>query len=95
MYAVYITQPGTVCGCFIETAPASAQASTALAAGMPDLQSTTWSNNMCGESISTVDFETFEKTLSFVIDSARSLDEIEVWLKSQQGVKSVQIADYL
>ena len=50
---------------------------------------------MCAESPSTVDFEVLEKTLSTAIDSARSLDEIEVWLKSQQCIKSVQLADYL
>ena len=50
---------------------------------------------MCDESRSTVDFEALEKTLAIVIDSARSLDEIEAWLKSQQGVKSVQLAGYL
>jgi hypothetical protein len=70
-------------------------ASTAIAAAMPGFPSTTWSNNMCGELFSTVDFEAFEKTLATVIDSARSLDEIETWLKSQQGVKSVQLAGYL
>lgn len=46
-------------------------------------------------SFSTVDFQVFEKKLASAIDSARSLDEIEAWLKSQQGVKSVQLADYL
>jgi hypothetical protein len=50
---------------------------------------------MCAESLSTGDFETFQKTLAAAVDSARSLDEIEAWLKSQQGVKSVQLADYL
>jgi hypothetical protein len=50
---------------------------------------------MCGESLSIVDFAALEKTLATVIDSARSLDEIEAWLKSQQYVKSVQLAGYL
>ena len=50
---------------------------------------------MCTELLPTVDFEVLEKTLSTVIDSAHSLDEIEAWLKSQQCVKSVQLADYL
>jgi len=50
---------------------------------------------MCAESLSTVDFEVLEKTLATAIDSARSLDEIETWLKSQQYIKSVQLADYL
>jgi hypothetical protein len=50
---------------------------------------------MCSESLSTVDFEALEKTLATAIDSARSLDEIETWLKSQQCIKLVQLADYL
>ena len=50
---------------------------------------------MCAESRSTVDFEVLEETLATAIDSARSLDEIEAWLKSQQCVKSVQLADYV
>ena len=44
---------------------------------------------------STVDFAVLEKTLASVIDSARSLEEIEAWLRSQQYVESVQLADYL
>lgn len=43
----------------------------------------------------TIDFQAFEKKLTQIIGSARSLDEIEDWLRSQQGVKSVQLADYL
>ena len=62
---------------------------------MPGLQSIARRNDMCAESLSTVDFEVLEKMLSTAIDSARSLDEIEAWLKSQQFVKSVQLADYL
>lgn len=50
---------------------------------------------MCGETLSPVDFEALEKTLANVIDSARSLDQIETWLKSQICVKSVQLTDYL
>ena len=50
---------------------------------------------MCAESTSTADLEALQKTLPGVIASARSLDEIGAWLKSQQGVKSVQLADYL
>jgi hypothetical protein len=50
---------------------------------------------MCAESCSTVDFEVLEKTLADAIGSARSLDEIEAWLKLQQCVKSVQLAGYL
>lgn len=44
---------------------------------------------------STVNFQVFEKKMASVIDNARSLEEIEAWLRSQQGVKSVQLADYL
>ena len=47
------------------------------------------------ESLSTVDLEAFQETLVAAIASARSLDEIEAWLKSQQCVKSVQLAGYL
>jgi hypothetical protein len=50
---------------------------------------------MCPESLSNIDLEAFQKTLSAVVASARSLDEIQVWLKSQQRVKSVQLAGYL
>jgi hypothetical protein len=50
---------------------------------------------MSDEQPSTVDFETLEKTLAAAIASARSLDEIEAWLKSQPWVKSVQLANYL
>ncbi len=50
---------------------------------------------MGDESLSTVDFDAFEKTLMNVIDSARSLDEIEAWLKLQECIKSVQLAGYL
>ena len=41
------------------------------------------------------DFEALQKTLAAAIASACSLDEIEVWLKSQECVKSVRLADYL
>lgn len=44
---------------------------------------------------SPVDFEVFGKKAALLVDSAKSLDEIETWLRSQQGVKSVQLADYL
>jgi hypothetical protein len=50
---------------------------------------------MDDELLSTVDFAALEKTLATVIDSARSLDEIEAWLKSQQCVKSLQLEGYL
>lgn len=46
-------------------------------------------------SLSTVDFQAFQKTLAAAIANARSLDAIEAWLNSQQGVKSVQLADYV
>ncbi len=46
-------------------------------------------------SFSTLDFEAFEKRIIPVINNAGSLEEIESWLRSQQGVKSVQLADYL
>lgn len=46
-------------------------------------------------SLSTADFQVFERKLASAIDSADSLDEIEAWLRSQQGIKSVQLADYL
>jgi hypothetical protein len=46
-------------------------------------------------SFSTANFQIFEKKLVQAIDSARSLDEIEAWLRSQKSVKSVQLADYL
>lgn len=46
-------------------------------------------------SVSTVDFKDFEKKTASAVDSAGSLDEIEAWLRAQQGVKSVQLTDYL
>jgi hypothetical protein len=50
---------------------------------------------MYGKSPSSVDFETLEKTLANVINSAQSLADIEAWLKSQQCVTSVHLAGYL
>ena len=50
---------------------------------------------MSDESLPIVDFEALEKNLAAAISSARSLDEIEAGLKSQPGVISVQLADYL
>lgn len=50
---------------------------------------------MDSESDSTVNFEDFEKALATAIARARSLDDIEAWLKSQEGVKSVRLANYL
>src|SRR5687767_5770958 len=52
-------------------------------------------DDMRSESLSTVDFDALEKRLAAVTASARSLDEVEAWLKSQQCVKSVKLADYL
>lgn len=46
-------------------------------------------------SSSTFDFHIFEKQAASAIESAESLDEIEAWLRAQQGVKSVQLTDYL
>jgi hypothetical protein len=66
-----------------------------MAGVMIRLQATIRSNVMCGESLSTLDFAVFEKNLAAAIDSAQSLSEIESWLKSQQGVASVQLAGYL
>lgn len=77
------------------SAAASVSTYTDVAEAMPGLQSTIRSNDMCAESLSTADFEAFQKTLAAAIAGACSLDEIEAWLKSQQGVKSVQLADYL
>jgi len=52
-------------------------------------------NDMCTDSLSTNDFEIFKTRLAKTINNAQSLDEIELWLKSQQCVKSVQLAGYL
>lgn len=46
-------------------------------------------------SSSTFEFQVFEKKAVSAIESAESLDEIEAWLRAQQGVKSVQLTDYL
>ena len=50
---------------------------------------------MCIELPLIIDFGIVEKTLGAVICKLRSLDQIEEWLKSQQCVKSVQLADYI
>jgi len=50
---------------------------------------------MCAESTSNTDLEALQTTLAAAIAGAKSLDEIAAWLKAQQGVKSVQLADYL
>ncbi len=50
---------------------------------------------MSGEASAPVDFTALEKTLARTIDGAQSLAEIEEGLKSQPGVQSVQLADYL
>jgi hypothetical protein len=42
-----------------------------------------------------VDFQDFKKKIASVVDSANSLEKIDSWLKSQQCIKSVQLADYL
>jgi hypothetical protein len=49
---------------------------------------------MCLESLSSGDLEVFQKSLAAATASARSLDEIKTWLKSQQRVKSVQLAEH-
>jgi hypothetical protein len=54
-----------------------------------------WVKKMSTESCATITIETLKKALVVGIAKARSLDEIEAWLKSQRGVKSVQLADYL
>jgi len=43
----------------------------------------------------TVDFDALEKALSVVVANAQSLAEIEAWIKSQPGVRSVKLANYL
>lgn len=50
---------------------------------------------MCAESLSAKEFQVLEKKIATAVDNAKSLDEIEAWLKSQKCVKSVQLADYL
>ncbi len=50
---------------------------------------------MGAESSSNVDLEALEKALPAAVAGARSLAEIESWLKSQPSVKSVRLADYL
>ena len=47
------------------------------------------------KSLSPGDLEVFQARLAPAIASARSLDEIEAWLKSQLFVESVELADYL
>lgn len=47
------------------------------------------------ESSPAVDFKALQEALTAAVGSARSLDEIEAWLKSQQYVKSVQLSNYL
>lgn len=77
------------------SAVASVSTDTDVAEAMPGLQSTIRSTDMCTESLSPADFEALHKTLAAAIASAGSLEEIGAWLKSQQCVKSVQLADYL
>ena len=50
---------------------------------------------MRDESLSTVDLGAFQNSLPAAIASARSLDEIQAFLKLQRCVISVQLADYL
>ncbi len=46
---------------------------------------------MCNEPFSAVDFGALQKALAAAISRARSLNEIEAWLKSQKCVKSVRL----
>lgn len=46
-------------------------------------------------SLPTSDDEILGKAVSIAIDNAQSVSEIEEWLKMQQCVNSVQLADYL
>jgi hypothetical protein len=50
---------------------------------------------MCLESVSSGGLEALKESLATAIGSARSLNEIEAWLKSQPGVQSVELTDYL
>ena len=50
---------------------------------------------MDADSSSSVDFAALEEALAAAVARARSLDEIESWLKSQPFVESVRLADYL
>jgi hypothetical protein len=50
---------------------------------------------MCPESFLALDLEVFQQNLAAVVDSARSLDEIQAWLNSQQSIESVRLGDYL
>lgn len=93
--AKHISQPGTMCSRPIENSVNIVVNLYLYDVARLSLYSTTMSNDMCGESLSTVNFEALEKTLATVIDNAQSLDEIEVWLQLQQCVKSVQLAGYL
>lgn len=42
-----------------------------------------------------MDFDAFEKTIAAAVGEARSLEEIETALRSQQRVVSVRLGDYL
>lgn len=50
---------------------------------------------MGAESPFTVDVEVVEQTLAPTVDGARSIDEIDGWLRSQRSVVSVRLADYV
>jgi hypothetical protein len=62
---------------------------------MPGSETRSGSSSMCGDSLSTVDLEAFQKNLVDAISHARSLDEITAYLRSQRCVKSVELANYL
>lgn len=47
------------------------------------------------EGLSAAGLENFERSLANAVDSARSLEQIDSWLKSQQFVRSVHQTDYL
>jgi hypothetical protein len=50
---------------------------------------------MCPDALPPVDLDAFRQTAETAVAGARSLDEIEAWLASQQRVTSVRLADYL
>jgi len=53
------------------------------------------SKDMRPVSLSPVDLRVFQKNLTLEVASARSLVEIEAWLKLQPFVDSVELVDYL
>jgi len=50
---------------------------------------------MSGGAPSNDDMVELERALPGVADGARSLDEIEAWIRAQPCVRSVELADYL